>query len=92
MSEIDIPKFVALKVDKTHIYYKCPVCFTKYKKDGTPYKTAKNVVHRHGSSGDLSNREEHRSHHKTYNFPQGNLTYNNVCIVINDETEKVKSK
>ena len=36
--------------------------------------------HIHGSNGDLSNREEHRSCH-CYDGP--------VCIVIDDDTERV---
>jgi hypothetical protein len=83
------PTFVATRVDRTHIYYKCPVCFTKYKKNGQPYANAKNVIHKHGSCGDLSNRIEHRAHHRTYNYPEGRLTYNNVCIIIDDTTKKI---
>ncbi len=84
----EIPTFCALRVDHTHIYYKCPTCFTKYKKNGEPYKTAKHVIHRHGSCNDLSNRTEHRSHHKCYNNPSNTSTYESCNIIINDDTER----
>lgn len=80
--------FVASKIDETYIYYKCPFCFTKYKKNGEPYRTAKNVIHKHGSCGDLSNRTEHRSHHKCWNHPANRITYDSCYIIINDETER----
>ena len=71
----------AFKIDKTHIYIKCPYCFTKYKKNGQPYKTAKNLIHLHGSTGDLTNRIETRSHHS--NTCNNNFTWN---IAITDNT------
>jgi hypothetical protein len=43
--------------------FECPFCWSKYKKNGEPYKTAKRIYHTHGSSGDLSNRIEHRLAH-----------------------------
>lgn len=43
--------------------FECPFCWSRYKKNGQPYKTAKRVIHTHGSSGDLSNRREHRQGH-----------------------------
>ena len=60
-------KIVAYKINKTHIFVKCPFCFSKYKKNGEPYKTARNLIHLHGSCGDLSNRIEHRCHHSNNN-------------------------
>lgn len=90
MSELnqfnEFPIFEAFKVDSNHIYYKCPTCFTKYKKDGTPYSSAKPVVHKHGSCGDLSNRIEHRSHHKTWNFPNNKKCYESCNISITNNT------
>jgi len=56
-------RVVADTIDMNSFTYKCPICFTKYKKDGTPYKNAKPLIHIHGSSGDTSDRIETRSHH-----------------------------
>lgn len=86
MEENQQPSFVALKIDRTHIYYECPTCFTKYKKDGTPTMKSKNVIHKHGSCGELHNRIEHRSHHHCWNFPKNTLTYSSCYIIINDDT------
>ena len=86
MTEITL---VESKIDKRHIYYKCPTCVSRYNKDGKPSKNSKPVYHKHGSSGELHNRVEHRSHHKVYNFPKNQETYSTICIIINDETKRV---
>jgi hypothetical protein len=91
-TQMSQPEFIALKIDSSHIYYRCPDCFTKYKKDGTPYKNAKNLIHKHGSCNDLSNRIEHRSHHRAWNFPNNNETYSSCYIIINEDTEREKEK
>lgn len=41
-------KVEASELTPTQIKYTCPFCFDKYKKDGTPYKKAKNVEHCYG--------------------------------------------
>lgn len=40
----------AIMVDDHHVKYKCPYCFTKYKKNGQPRMNAKHVLHQHGSN------------------------------------------
>ncbi len=77
-----LKEIVASKINKTHIFIKCPYCFSKYKKNGEPYKSSKNIIHLHGSCGDLSNRVEHRSHHSN------RCNHNNFDwkIIINDDT------
>jgi hypothetical protein len=58
----------AKKIDSKHIYFTCPYCRTKYKKDGTPTLRSKPVVHKHGNfNPDFSNRIEHRTGHCIYN-------------------------
>ena len=63
--------------------FKCPFCYSKYKKDGTPYKRSKNVYHTHGSNGELINRIEHRAGHcsKEHN--------NDFNIHITDDTKRI---
>lgn len=66
-------------INKYQFGFKCPFCFTKYKKNGDPYKNAKHIIHKHGSNGNLNNRVEHRFSH----------CYNNksdFLIEINNET------
>jgi len=63
-------------INQTHFCYTCKYCFTRYRKDGTPSLRAKNVIHFHGSCGDLSNRIEQRI------SPCGRC----VDIVIDDST------
>ena len=77
---------VAYKVDKVHIHYKCPFCFDKVKKDGTPYKNAKHKVHTHGSGKNLENRVEYRISHCIKNEGSGK----EVKIIIDDTTLKIK--
>ena len=65
--------------------FKCPFCYSKYKKDGTPYKRSKRIYHTHGSSGDLSNRIEHRIAHC-----YGNKEYiSDFNIHITDNTKRI---
>ena len=40
--------------------FHCPFCWSKYKKDGSPAKTARRLVHTHGSNGLLCDRRELR--------------------------------
>lgn len=52
------------EVDRHQLYYVCPSCWTKRTKSGLPYKTARRVVHFHGSGGDFRVRGgEHRVMH-----------------------------
>lgn len=74
---------IAKKIDNTHFYYECPLCWSKYKKNGTPYSRAKRLIHHHGSDNDLSNRIETRSHHGDYLHCND---IQNFKILITDET------
>lgn len=79
---------VAERLTNEHIIYQCPYCWTKYKKDGTPYKTAKRMYHMHGNathSGE--NRIEERAHH-VCDHEQGKAPQN-VRIHITDQTLKL---
>lgn len=81
---------IASKVDKTHIFYECPFCYTiqggrivssPFKKYGGFYRSARRTTHRHGSCGDISNRVETRTSHCIYNKRP-------VKITISDDTQK----
>ena len=71
-------------IDKIHICFTCPICWSSYKRDGTPKKTAKRITHRHGSNGDFSNRSEQRIPHclgdksHTFNIIIDNQTIRNL--------------
>jgi hypothetical protein len=71
----------AKSIDKIHFYFECPFCWTKYKKNGEPYKNAKRLIHRHGSCNTFENREEHRVGHCRE-------THRHFIIVIDDNTFK----
>ena len=46
------------------ISFECPVCWSKYKKNGEPYKTAKRIRHIHGNdTGKDMDRKTTRSPH-----------------------------
>lgn len=60
----------ACAVDRTQIYFVCPFCWTRVKKNGEPYAQAHRVEHHHGSSGDRSVRfDGHRAKHCTDTWP-----------------------
>jgi hypothetical protein len=69
-----MPEYIDVEanyITKSQFSYTCPFCYTKYKKDGNPYKNAKNKFHYHGSGGELHNRVEHRVPHcDTGRFPK----------------------
>ena len=67
-------------IDKEQLYFTCPNCWSLYKKDGTPKKTARRLIHKHGSNGDLTNRNEQRIPHC---LGKTDFTFN---IIIDDQT------
>ena len=71
----------AKSIDKIHIRFECPFCWTKYKKNGEPYKNAKRLIHRHGSCNTFEIREEHRGGHCMPERYGGNF-----IIIIDDNT------
>lgn len=54
---------IAEEIDNLDIKFTCPFCYTRYKKDGTPTKNAKNSIHTHGSGNNFNNRVEYRTPH-----------------------------
>lgn len=73
-------KVDAYLITDRYIYYKCPRCFSRYRKDGQPYARSKPLVHVHGNPlGDMSDRLEDRVSHCA-NF------CDTVYITINDKT------
>jgi len=87
-------KVEALTIGKTYLTYQCPYCWRLRngrlldsnidKKTKRIYTSAKRNIHYHGSSGDLSNRTEHRLSHCLVNSEKG------VYIEINDNTKRTK--
>tara|TARA_R100001163_G_scaffold11166_3_gene10227 strand:+ start:6092 stop:6361 length:270 start_codon:yes stop_codon:yes gene_type:complete len=55
---------VAQKITPTSIHFKCPECWSKYKKNGEPSLRGKPVIHNHGNeTGSSENRETDRIPH-----------------------------
>lgn len=71
----------AMSIDKDEIKFECPYCWTKYKKNGEPYKTATRKIHIHGSGERLHNRSEHRIAHCMSKIYSGGFK-----IIIDDNT------
>lgn len=83
------------------VHYECPFCWSKYKKNGEPYKTAKRVIHHHGTDKKENHFIGHRHFHchdKTYyafnQIDKEKLKefefkkYNGVNVIIDDSTLK----
>lgn len=73
---------IASKITPTNIFFECPECWSRYKKNGEPTARAKRIQHIHGNEyGSDENRETDR-------VPHGNCI-NNICrfnIKITDDT------
>lgn len=82
---IDVEEVKAHKIDNFQIYYQCKHCYSKYKKNGEPYKNAKKKIHIHGSGNDFSNRTESRIPHCS----EDRRRASEVLIVIDDTTQKI---
>lgn len=76
---------IAESISNKHIRFKCPFCYSKYKKNGDPYKRAKRIYHTHGSNGELYNRIEHRIAH-CYGNKEYTTDFN---IHITDNTKRI---
>ena len=77
----DVLTVYATKISHLHIFYKCPHC------EGP---RGKHVIHKHGSDGNMSNRDnETRSPHCI--DPPEIRGFKEVRIIINDETRRVFS-
>ena len=82
---------IAERVTEDYIIYSCPYCFSKYKKDGTPYKSAKSVYHMLGNEEQSDkNRIIHRGHHAVKQMEGKSPA--NVVIHITDNTLKLIEK
>ena len=82
---------IAERVCEDYIIYRCPHCYSKYKKDGTPYKSAKQVYHMHGNEEKSDeNRIIHRGHHAVSEMEGKSPP--NVVIHITDNTLKLIPK
>lgn len=75
---------IAKSIDRIHIKFDCPFCWSRYKRNGMPYATARRKVHQHGSNGNLINRVETRGAHcDPLKFPIDMLGFS---IHVTDET------
>ena len=76
------PLIEAVRITPIHIYYDCPHCWTKYKKNGEPYKTAKRIRHCHGNETHSDvNRTTTRTPHC-----RGRTNFQDFTIEITDNT------
>ena len=79
---IETVNVVASTITPTSIYFKCPECWSKYKKNSDPALRGKPIYHNHGNETRSSlNRE-------TYRVPHC-IRKNNICgfnIKITDDT------
>jgi hypothetical protein len=81
---------VAKFINKVQFGYECDYCHTKYKKNMEPYKSAKRVIHLHGSNGMLHNRNEDRAMHcNKQRLEKLRVKPNGINIIINDTTQRV---
>ncbi len=77
------------KVDKVHVHFQCPFCWTKYKKNGQPTARARRRVHFHGSGGSCEqgchgSREPHCYRHgKIEPFP---YEYGGFMLFVTERT------
>jgi len=82
---------IAERLNEDYIYYSCPYCFSKYKQDGSPYKSAKPIFHIHGNDEKSDkNRIIHRGHHAVAGMIGKSPA--NVNIHITDNTLKLIAK
>jgi hypothetical protein len=74
----------AFAVSDVHVYFECPFCYDRYKKDGMPAKNAKRTIHFHGSAKSKENSIEGRlSHCEIYK--------GEYYVVIDDRTARISS-
>ncbi len=74
---------IADRISVDEVVFKCPVCWSKYKKNGQPYKNAKRVEHFHGSERNTIRRETKRVPHCLDEAKN----YREFLIAITEETK-----
>jgi len=80
-------EIIAERLTPEHIIYRCPHCKTRYKMNGEPYKTAKEVYHAHGNdTKGRENRRVTRTHHAVEGCKN---TFEEATIVIDNSTIKL---
>ena len=66
----------SFRMDRVHLYYRCPYCYklnsgkvvgSKYKKNGEPYKRIKHNVHKHGVGSNYNTGSYHKISHCDFN-------------------------
>ena len=81
--EYKVKPVIATHINKYEMFYECPCCWTRYKKNGEPYKNAKRTIHRHGNNGDpVSSRITRRTSH----CPK---MKGDIFIVVNETTKRL---
>jgi hypothetical protein len=78
-------------IDDHELAFKCPFCFTRHNKDGSPHRLASPIVHRYPSGGDRSRRDrlfaadcEPRTPLWPYGFPD--TKYAGYCVKVTTGT------
>ncbi len=74
----------AIQISPKAVLFLCPLCWTKYNKDGKPSKSAKRVVHCHGNDGNLESRMLKRASQCDVRRFKGQFE-----IVVDDSTTRV---
>lgn len=78
-------KIEADVITPSEIKFKCPCCWSKYKKNGQPYKNAKRVVHVHGND---TRGKENRSTTRTPHCIRFSDEFDEFLIEITDNTRR----
>lgn len=78
---------VAEIVSVQQVKYTCPFCWSKYKKDGTPYKNATQLSHCHGSEFNVNNKVHPRSAH--CDTRGSTIKCDEVKIYVTDKTRRM---
>ena len=84
---MDYPIVRASRMNNVSAYFTCPFCYTNYKKDGEPCKTASHVIHSHGASRDGKNYFGLKTAHCHDRNPKG-ICPRSYIFVITDRTER----
>ena len=82
---------VAKYVNKSQVTFECPFCYTRYKKNGDPAKSAKNATHVHtNSKGTTENQIFTRVPACGKRFPRQEFV--EFEIAVTDDTKRVGDK
>ena len=83
----DTLHIVADIVSVQQVKYTCPFCWSKYKKDGNPYKNATRICHCHGSDFSVENKTHHVGAH--CDTRGSSRKCDNIRIYVTDKTRRL---